>query len=176
MIDILEQYNKNIQTEAEWRNEYGKLLGHINTETGSIRHIDEIVYGTVELPDGPQMTLPTDSAARKEYPLFDGVLRYFPAALAGVAHTSFKGNEKHNQGQKMHHARGKSMDHGNCILRHLIDLQDLIALDDRDQTVNANQILEEASNMAWRALALSQEIHERFGGAPLAPGAVKPKV
>jgi len=32
------------------------------------------------------------------------------------------------------------------------------------------QILAEASSLAWRALALSQELHERFG-APLAPGA-----
>ena len=39
-------------------------------------------------------TLPTDSAARKAVPLCAGVLRYFPAALAGVARISKAGNER----------------------------------------------------------------------------------
>ena len=110
-------------------------------------------------------TLPTDSAERKNYPLLRGCLNYFPAALAGVAHTSKIGNDKHNPGEPLHHARGKSMDHGDCILRHLMDLEDLIAAN-----AEGTSILEEANSLAWRALALSQELHERFG-APLAPAA-----
>lgn len=117
-------------------------------------------------------TLPIDSTARKEYPLFRGCLRYFPAALAGVARISKLGNDKHNPGQDMHHARGKSTDHGDCILRHLIDLSDLIAKKSRGEQVDNQTILDEASSMAWRALALSQELHESMG-APLAPGAQK---
>ena len=65
------------------------------------------------------------------------------------------------------------MDHGDCIVRHLMDLQDLLADVERKgdaSTVKSEQILEEASNLCWRALALSQAIHERFG-APMAPGA-----
>lgn len=116
------------------------------------------------------MSLPTDSATRKNYPLLDGCLRYFPAALAGVAHTSKLGNDKHNPGEPLHHARGKSMDHGNCILRHLTDLQDLLAAKERSCLVGSDEILAEASSLAWRALALSQELHEKFG-SPLAPGA-----
>lgn len=111
------------------------------------------------------MTLPTDSDARKDIPIVSGCIKYFPAALAGVAKISKAGNDKHNPGQPLHHARGKSTDHADCIVRHLIDVNDLIA-------ANADQekILLEVSQMCWRALALSQELHESFG-APLAPGA-----
>lgn len=122
----------------------------------------------IEAPS--QMTLPIDSAARKGYPLMSGLLNYFPAALAGVARTSQLGNEKHNPGQPLHHARGKSTDHGDCIIRHLMDLQDLIAVNKKDGPLLREAILSEASSLAWRALALSQELHEKFG-APLAPGA-----
>jgi hypothetical protein len=116
-------------------------------------------------------TLPTDSAERKNYPLDAGCIRYFPAALAGVANLSKIGNDKHNPGQPLHHARGKSMDHGDCILRHLMDLNDLLAAMGRDDaSVTPKEVLLEANSLAWRALALSQELHEQFG-APLAPGA-----
>lgn len=116
------------------------------------------------------MTLPTDSKERKNYPILSGCINYFPAALAGVANISKTGNDKHNPGEPLHHARGKSMDHADCIVRHMMDLQDLLARKDRHCLVGADEILTEASSLAWRALALSQELYERFG-APLAPGA-----
>lgn len=129
---------------------------------------------TIKKKDLPNtlMTLPTDSAQRKEYPLASGCLSYFPAALAGVANISKKGNDKHNPGQPLHHARGKSTDHADCIIRHLIDTQDLLAQINRGNVDPAlsQKVLEEVSSLAWRALAYSQELHERFG-APLAPGA-----
>lgn len=119
------------------------------------------------------MTLPTDSKERKEYPLFEGCVRYFPAALAGVSKTSKLGNDKHNPGEALHHARGKSMDHGDCIIRHLIDVQDLlVALERGNETIKNEDVLNEVNQMAWRVLAFSQELHEKFG-APLAPGAKK---
>ena len=122
-----------------------------------------------------KLTLPIDSTQRKEFPLFRGCLRYFPAALAGVARTSKLGNDKHNPGEEMHHARAKSSDHADCILRHLVDAEDMLsALNRGDTTVNPQNILNEVNQMAWRALALSQQIHENFG-APLAPGAIQPK-
>lgn len=118
------------------------------------------------------MTLPTDSAERKTYPILSGCVRYFPAALAGVANISKQGNDKHNPGQPLHHARGKSTDHGDCILRHLIDVQDLLALHDRDpRQVTHEMILTEVNQFAWRALAYSQELHEQLAGFPMAPGA-----
>lgn len=117
------------------------------------------------------LTLPTDSLERKNFPLMSGCLKYFPAALAGVARISKLGNDKHNPGQDLHNARGKSMDHGDCIVRHLMDTEDLLKASERgspDATPEA--ILMEASQLAWRALAYSQMIHEKYG-APLAPNA-----
>ena len=129
-------------------------------------------------------TLPTDSDERKEYPLFDGCLAYFPAALAGVAKHSKAGNDRHNPGQPLHHSRGKSGDHMNCINRHQFDIADILSEMDRaavrglipgagSEPVRA--LLTEANALAWRALALSQELHERFANAPLAPAARLPE-
>lgn len=125
-----------------------------------------------------KMSLPVDSAVRKKYPVFSGCLAYFAAALAGVARLSKVANEKHNPGEPMHHARGKSNDHADCIVRHLIDVADFEAAIQRENpsgaTYNARlaaDLLNEADQLAWRALALSQEFHEKYGGAPLAPNA-----
>lgn len=101
-------------------------------------------------------SLPTDAAARKAAPMAEGVLWYFPAALAEVARVSKAGNDQHNPGQPMHHARGKSTDHADCILRHLADA----GLKDSDG-------LRHTAKVAWRALALLQEELERQEGAPL---------
>lgn len=119
------------------------------------------------------MTLPINSQERKNFPVMSGCLNYFPAALSGVAKISKQGNDKHNPGEPLHHARNKSTDHGDCIIRHLIDVQDLLAAFERSAQVPSShpRLLEEVSSLAWRALALSQEVHERFG-APLAPGAI----
>jgi hypothetical protein len=112
-----------------------------------------------------QTTLPLDSAGRKAFPLHAGVLRYFPAALCGVAAVSKFGNDKHNPGEEMHHARGKSMDHADCILRHLIDLEECGGIDENG--------IPQVAYIAWRALALAQQWYEDNDGAPLAPGAKK---
>lgn len=101
-------------------------------------------------------SLPTDAAARKAAPLAEGLLWYFPNALAAIAAVSKAGNDQHNPGQPMHHARGKSMDHADCILRHLIDA----GTKDTDG-------LRHSAKVAWRALALLQEELEREEGCPL---------
>jgi len=117
------------------------------------------------------LTLPTDSQSRKQIPLLSGCLRYFPAALSGVAALSQAGNSKHNPGEPLHHARGKSPDHGDALLRHLVDLQDHLAALARDEELDTRKALAEADAICWRALALSQELHERLADSPLAPGA-----
>ncbi len=101
----------------------------------------------------------TTSAERKKYPLASGVLDYFPDALAEVARVSWLGNEKHNPGQEMHHARGKSMDHADCIMRHLLGRGGF----DGD--------VRESAALAWRALALLQEELEKEHNLPLPRGA-----
>lgn len=111
----------------------------------------------------PEKTaLPTDSAKRKEFPLFSGLLAYFPAALAQVSNHSYIGNEKHNPGLPMQHARGRSGDHEDCIIRHLIDA--------KERSAGSNERIEELRGVAWRALALLQEECE-LSFAPPAPAA-----
>jgi hypothetical protein len=110
-------------------------------------------------------SLPTDSQHRKTLPIATGVLDYFPAALAEVARLSRAGNEKHNPGQPLHHARGKSSDHADCIIRHLIDRG---TIDPEDGVLHDVKV-------AWRALALLQETLEARGLAPLPRGARAPE-
>jgi hypothetical protein len=101
-------------------------------------------------------SLPADAAARKAAPMAEGLLWYFPNALAEVARVSKAGNDQHNAGQPMHHARGKSTDHADCILRHLVDAG----------TVDSDG-MRHSAKVAWRALALLQEELERDTGVPL---------
>lgn len=112
-------------------------------------------------------TLPTDSEERKGVPLYSGVLRYFPAALAGVAMVSKWGNDKHNPGEAMHHAREKSVDEADCLVRHLIDLAENGGYDEHS--------IPQVAYIAWRALALAQKWYEEHEGAPLAPAAKVPE-
>lgn len=107
------------------------------------------------------LAIPSDSAERKTLPVATGVLDYFPAALAEIAKLSKIGNDKHNPGEPLHWSRGKSSDHADCILRHLID---------RGQPDPGSGGLSHTVAVAWRALALLQEELER-AGAPMARGA-----
>ena len=109
-------------------------------------------------------TLPTSSEERKAIPVEAGCIRYFPAALASVAAISKAGNDKHNPGQPLHHSRNKSTDHGDCVLRHIIDNGDGQVGDDPFAQ------LEALACKAWRALAELQLFAESQG-APKAPGA-----
>ena len=90
--------------------------------------------------------LSTDKQTRKNQPIARGVLDYFPDAVAAVANVSYVANEQHNPGEPMHWARGKSTDHADCIVRHLVDRGTL----DEDG-------LRHSAKVAWRALALLQE-------------------
>jgi hypothetical protein len=93
---------------------------------------------------------PDDSAERKTYPVYSGLMAYFPSALAAVARHSYLGNQKHNAGLPLHHDRAKSDDEADALMRHLME---------GDYT-----------GVAWRALALLQK-HLEAQGAPIAPGA-----
>lgn len=108
---------------------------------------------------------------RKEYPIFSGVIKYFPDALREIANVSFRGNEQHNKGQPLHWAREKSSDQLDALMRHLTDY------------AKGNEIDEDGVphiyKVCWRALAEAQlyaeintergrlrDIIERTGCAP----------
>lgn len=96
---------------------------------------------------------PEDSKERKQAPMATGVLDYFPNALFEVAKVSKAGNDQHNPGQPLHWAREKSLDHADCIIRHLADR----GLKDTDGQRHS-------AKLAWRALALLQtELEEEQG-------------
>jgi hypothetical protein len=99
--------------------------------------------------------LPQGDAERLDFPMFDGLMAYFPNALAEVARVSKLGNDQHNPGEPMHWARDKSTDHENKIMRHLADVG----------TVDPKGVLHSV-RLAWRALALAQEEIERRNGLP----------
>lgn len=116
------------------------------------------------MTDQPTPQLPTDRAARKRIPMTTGLLDYFPAALAEVSHVSWHGNEQHNPGQPLHHARGKSTDHADCIMRHLAERGGF------------DGPIRHSAALAWRALALLQEELEAERGLSLPRGATAPGV
>lgn len=96
------------------------------------------------------------SEERKAVPLATGLMDYFPNALVEVARLSRAGNEKHNPGEKLHWARGKSTDHADCIARHLLDRG----------TIDAEDGISHSVKVAWRALALLEEELEAAGATP----------
>jgi hypothetical protein len=100
------------------------------------------------------MPLPTDAKERKKIPLFSGLLKYFPDALAEVARVSYKGNEQHNPGQPLHWSREKSADHEDTCARHLMESGSI----DTDG-------MRHSAKMAWRALAILQLEIERDSNA-----------
>lgn len=104
-------------------------------------------------------SLPDDAEARNDYPMADGLLYYFPNALAEVSKISALGAKQHGL-ESMHWSRGKSTDHANKIIRHLVDAGKTDAKGVRH-----------SANVAWRALALLQEELERDLGLPMPPNA-----
>ena len=90
--------------------------------------------------------LPKDAKERKRIPLASGVFDYFTSALIEIAKVSFIGNEQHNKGEKLHWARGKSMDHSDTMLRHFVERG----------TVDTDGVRHSAK-MCWRALAILEE-------------------
>ena len=89
-----------------------------------------------------------DKQARKETPIYNGFLMYFPDACAAVAACSFIANEQHNPGTPMHWDRAKSGDELDALMRHLMEAGEM----DDDGILHSTKV-------AWRALAnLQKEI------------------
>lgn len=91
-------------------------------------------------------TLPTDSAARKTFPVASGFTDYFPDAIAAVSNLSYAANEQHHPGQPINWERSKSTDEADTLLRHFLERGSL----DTDGKRHS-------AKLAWRALALLQK-------------------
>ncbi len=150
-----------------WRGEYSKmredhdsLKGVVVTNTPRpgetpeqtrARDHSSPAAATTAKPNIVEPSLHTDdSAIRKQFPIAEGVLDYFPDAVAYIAMVSFIGNQQHNPGEPMHWAREKSGDHANCIARHLLS-----------RGTKDSKGVRHSGNLAWRALANLQEELER---------------
>jgi len=94
--------------------------------------------------------MPIDGKERKKFPVCTGVIDYFPDALVAISEVSRQGNEQHNPGEPLHWAKDKSMDHADCIMRHLLE-----------RGTNDVDGLRHTAKLAWRALALLQIEIER---------------
>lgn len=91
--------------------------------------------------------------SRKDYPIYSGVICYFPDAIYEVAKVSKVGNDQHNLGQPLHWDKNKSKDEPDALLRHLTDRAKGIKFDTDGQR--------HLAKVAWRALAnLQREINK----------------
>lgn len=99
------------------------------------------------------MALPTDAKQRKDVPIYSGVLKYFPKALAAVAACSKAGNDQHDPGKPLHWDRSKSGDELDALTRHLMEAG----------TVDTDGIRHSAK-VAWRALANLEKELEKANG------------
>lgn len=104
-----------------------------------------------------------DSKQRKMMPVLTGFMDYFPDAIAAVSYVSYMGNQKHNPGQALHWARGKSDDHEDCVGRHLL----------RRAGVDQDNI-DEMAEAAWRIMAALQLKIEKQFKLPPSPGSAPP--
>lgn len=105
-----------------------------------------------DTPEGGQV-FPAGDAERLDYPIFEGLLDYFPHACAEVAKHSKIGNDQHNPGEPMHWAKEKSIGRGNKIVRHLVDGWRMAMCGSDRETV-----IRHFAAMTWRA----NELLERY--------------
>ncbi|MDE2233584.1 MAG: hypothetical protein KGJ90_05790 [Patescibacteria group bacterium] len=108
------------------------------------KHADEELLRAAE----DKSTHSTEASDRKLFPVFSGVLHYFPDAILAVAEVSRVGNEQHNPGQPLGWDRSKSTDELDALTRHLLGAGTF----DEDG-------VRHSAKVAWRALAnLQKEI------------------
>lgn len=92
-----------------------------------------------------------NSQERKGDPIYSGCIMYFPDALAAISRVSVSGNIKHNPGEPLHWARGKSMDQLDAAVRHTITPE---VVDEETGEV-------ELAQAGWRILAQLQLSEEK---------------
>lgn len=104
------------------------------------------IYEPVKVP----VFMSVDSAVRKLMPVATGCYAYFPDALLLVSWVSRVGNEKHNPGEPLHWAKGKSTDQSDCEARHQLDAFRNMPPDPGLEDLGR---LGHLASKAWRALA-----------------------
>tara|TARA_R100001509_G_scaffold81339_1_gene45837 strand:+ start:1143 stop:1529 length:387 start_codon:yes stop_codon:yes gene_type:complete len=93
----------------------------------------------------------TDKNKRKQIPIFTGLIKYFPKALAEVARVSYIGNQQHHPDKPLHWDRSKSTDELDALTRHLFQAGET----DTDG-------MRHSAKVAWRALAnLEKELEQK---------------
>lgn len=88
--------------------------------------------------------------------LHTGCIGYFPNGLAAVGRWSVKANEKHNPGEPVGWAFGKSTAHLDAALSHLTDPYGIDEESGEIHLVNA----------AWRVLAALETYYINAGATP----------
>jgi hypothetical protein len=81
----------------------------------------------------------------KQYPLFRGLLCYFPRALRYISHVSLQSNKQHHADKPLHWDKTKSTDEPDALLRHLTEIAKGNEFDD-DGLLHRGKV-------AWRANA-----------------------
>lgn len=131
-----------LSTTAEpWK--FDLSPGTVNFTSGPVKGAELVWMVPDEYED--EHVLPLTAAERKEVPLWSGLVKYFPDALAAVAALSHQGSKQHHPNEPMHWDRAKSMDHEDCLLRHLWES----GTTDTDGKLHSTKV-------AWRALAMLQ--------------------
>ena len=94
------------------------------------------------------------SDERKQCPVVNGCLLYFPDAVLAISNHSLVANNKHNPGQKLHWDKSKSTDELDSAVRHIIDLG-------KGEDYDENGLHVEVA-IAWRGLANLQRKIDRL--------------
>lgn len=84
----------------------------------------------------------TNKDKRKQIPIYTGLIKYFPKALAEVARVSYIGNQQHHPDKPLHWDRAKSTDELDALTRHLFEAG----------TIDTDGVRHSAK-IAWRSLA-----------------------
>ena len=95
----------------------------------------------------------TDSALRKQMPVYRGFLAYFPDAAHLVSMLSARANQKHAPGQPIQWVKGLSADHEDCLARHLVDIGKM----------DPEMGLDYRVHVAWRGMAQLQAFIDEHG-------------
>ena len=111
----------------------------------------------MSVPDGLEFNKPyvlqdlaENNLSRKDFPIYTGVVKYFPDALMELSRVSLSGNKQHHPDEPLHWDKNKSPDHLDALMRHLLEADDL----DNDGILHLSKV-------AWRALAALQEKLEK---------------